>query len=40
LLDAVHQLARAYHWSEREILALPRERRRQYLARVREEPAP
>lgn len=40
LLDAVHVLARAYHWSEREILALPRRRREQYLARVRAEAAP
>ncbi len=39
LLDAVHRLARAYHWSEREILALPRRRREQYLARVRAEEA-
>lgn len=40
LLDAVHRLASAYHWSEREILALPRSRRQQYLARLRAEPAP
>ena len=37
LLDDVHRLARAYHWSEREILALPPRRRAQYLARVRKE---
>jgi len=37
LLDTVHRLARAYHWSEREILALPRGRREHYLARVRAE---
>jgi hypothetical protein len=40
LLDAVHRLARAYHWSEGEILALPRSRRQQYLERLRAEPAP
>jgi hypothetical protein len=40
LLDAVHCLARAYHWSECEIVALPRERRRHYLARVRAEAVP
>jgi hypothetical protein len=34
LLDTVHRLAGAYHWSEREILALPRHRREQYLSRV------
>jgi len=34
LLDQVHQLASAYHWSERAILALPRERRLAYLRRV------
>lgn len=30
----VHILASAYHWSENEILALPRERRRLYLSLV------
>jgi ribosomal protein S27AE len=30
----VHALASAYHWSEREILAMPRERRRLYLSLV------
>ncbi len=30
----IHLLASAYHWSEREILALPRERRRLYLSLV------
>jgi hypothetical protein len=31
LLREVHALARAYHWSEAEILALPAARRRAYL---------
>lgn len=31
LLQEVHRLAAAYHWSEPEILALPTGRRRQYL---------
>jgi hypothetical protein len=30
----IHILASAYHWSEKEILALPRERRRLYLSFV------
>ncbi|MBP6900210.1 MAG: hypothetical protein KBC73_08990 [Burkholderiaceae bacterium] len=34
LLDEVHVLALAYHWSERDILALPAERRRHYLGRL------
>lgn len=34
VLEDVHVLAASYHWSERDILALPRERRRFYLARV------
>jgi len=34
LLDDVHSLASHYHWSEREILALPRERRHDYLRRI------
>lgn len=32
LLTEVHALALHYHWSERDILALPRARRRRYLA--------
>ena len=32
LLQAVHRLAAAYGWSEREILALPAHRRETYLA--------
>jgi hypothetical protein len=35
LLDDIHDLAGAYHWTEAEILALPRARRRRYLERVR-----
>lgn len=34
LLDEVHELASHYHWSERDILALPRTRRRDYLRRI------
>ena len=30
----IHILASVYHWSEREILAMPRERRRLYLSLV------
>jgi hypothetical protein len=33
-LEDVHLLAWSYHWSEREILRLPRARRQFYLARV------
>jgi hypothetical protein len=36
LLDEIHVLAYAYHWSEAEIMALPEGRRRHYLARVQE----
>lgn len=34
LLDEVHELASHYHWGERDILALPRARRREYLRRI------
>lgn len=34
LVDDIHVLATAYHWSEAEILAIPPTRRRQYLARI------
>lgn len=34
VLDDVHQLARAYGWSERDILAMRPSRRRRYLDRV------
>jgi hypothetical protein len=36
LLDEVHRLAAAYHWSEAEILSLPGARRREYLRRIEE----
>ncbi len=32
LLEEVHHLAYHYHWAEREILAMPRSKRRQYLS--------
>jgi hypothetical protein len=34
LYDEVHLLAWHYHWSEAEILALPRDRRQLYLRRI------
>jgi hypothetical protein len=34
VMEEVHILASAYHWSEREILALPLRRRRKYLRLV------
>jgi len=37
LLDDVHALARAYHWSERDILRLPLRRRLAYLMRIEAE---
>jgi hypothetical protein len=37
LLAEVHQIARAYHWRESEILALPATRRRAYAAMIRAE---
>ncbi len=36
LMREVHSLALYYHWSERDILGLERDRRRQYLALLRE----
>ena len=36
LVDEIHVLAMAYHWSETEILALPASRRALYLDRIRE----
>jgi hypothetical protein len=36
LLREIHVLASTYHWSERDILALPRARRRAYIAMVSE----
>lgn len=37
LYDDVHLLARQYHWSQAEILALPRSRRVRYAEMVRQE---
>ena len=34
MLDDIHALATAYHWSEAEIMAIPPSRRRKYLARI------
>ena len=34
LLDDIHALATTYHWSEGEIMAIPPDRRQQYLARI------
>src|SRR5689334_2514745 len=34
LLDEIHRLALAYHWTERDVLALTARRRAHYLARV------
>ena len=34
ILREVDSIARVYHWSEGEILALPRERRQYYLSRI------
>jgi hypothetical protein len=39
LLEDVHGLASTYHWSERDILELPRHRRRRYLAMTRRDVA-
>jgi hypothetical protein len=38
-IDDVHRLARAYHWREADILALPEARRRAYLDRLEAESA-
>lgn len=37
LLDDVHNLAVNYHWSEKEILAMPNQRRSAYLQRLEKE---
>ena len=37
MLRQIHTLARSYHWSEREILALPLERRLAYLLLIEED---
>ena len=36
LMDNIHTLAMAYNWTETDILALPENRRRHYLARIQE----
>ncbi len=36
LMDEIHVMAFAYHWTEPEILALPEGRRRHYLTRIQE----
>lgn len=36
LMDEIHVLAFAYHWTEPDILAVPEGRRRHYLARIQE----
>ena len=36
-LEDVHRMARAYHWSEAEIVSMPRDRRRAYLSRLQRE---
>lgn len=40
LFDDVHTIALAYHWPERDILALPRERRQRYLDLIATCPTP
>jgi hypothetical protein len=37
LLRSIHRLARHYHWSEAEILAIPRWRRDYYLTQIEQE---
>jgi hypothetical protein len=34
LIDEIHRLASAYHWTEAEIFDVPRSRRRRYLRRI------
>ncbi len=38
LLDEVHIIAQHYHWTEKDILALPTQRRQEYLKRIQGEP--
>jgi hypothetical protein len=40
IYEDVHLLARHYHWSEAEILALPRRRRVHYAELIRQEKSP
>ena len=37
LYREVHYLAYHYHWSEREIMAMPRDKRRRYIAVLADE---
>lgn len=37
LVEEIHTMARAYHWTEGEILSIPRERRARYLALLERE---
>ncbi len=37
LLKQIHRLALAYHWTEADIVALPKKRRQYYLAQIDEE---
>lgn len=37
IIDDIHVLARTYHWSEQDILALPKVRRQTYLARIEQD---
>lgn len=36
LMDEIHVIAAAYHWTEADILALPEGRRRHYISRIME----
>jgi len=40
LLRQIHRLARAYHWSEADIVAMPNRRRQYYLAQIDGESVP
>jgi hypothetical protein len=40
VLEEIHQLASAYHWTEDQVLAVPRSRRSYYLARTGGEAMP
>lgn len=37
MLKHIHNLARVYHWSESDIMAIPNERRQYYLAQIDQE---
>lgn len=40
LHQEIHRIASAYHWPERDILSLPRQRRQRYLALIARDAAP